>query len=72
MLVRTHTQTKRMHQQLVQRGSLHVVVIKEFSDTGVVKIFDSLQMTNVVIGNEVDGVTLAAKTTTSADSANRE
>lgn len=47
---------------------LHVVVIEQFSDTGIVEIFDALEVTDVVIGDKVDGVTLSAETTTSTDS----
>lgn len=45
-----------------------MIVIEQFSDTGIVEVFDSLQVANIVVGNKVDGVTLSAKPSTSTDS----
>lgn len=47
---------------------LHVVVIEEFSNGGVVEVLNAFEMTDVVVGDKVDGISLAAETTTSTDS----
>ncbi len=45
-----------------------MVVIEEFSNGGVVEVLNAFEMTDVVVGDKVDGISLAAETTTSTDS----